>query len=85
MLAMVWSEREAFRVGEAGRHHYRDLNAAANLAALVVAAAGSGPEALYARGRDVRLDVVEQSRMSREAGSGLPHQTGALMPQGVSA
>ncbi len=62
----------------------RDLNAAANLAALVAAAAGSGPEALDARGRDVRLDAVEQSRRSREAGSGWPHQTGTLMPQGVS-
>ncbi len=80
---LALSER-AFRCDHCGAVVDRDLNAAANLAALV-AAAGSGPEALSARGRDVRLDVVEQSRMSREAGGGLPHQTGALMPQGVSA
>ncbi len=75
----------AFRCEHCGAVVDRDLNAAANLAALVAAAAGSGPEALSARGRDVRLDVVEQSRRSREAGSGMPHQTGALMPQGVGA
>jgi len=51
----------------------------------VAATAGSGPEASNARGRDVRLDAVEQSRRNREAGSGWPHQTGTLMPQGVSA
>ncbi len=79
---LALSER-VFRCEQCGAVMDRDLNAAANLAALV-AAAGSGPEALDARGRDVRLDVVEQSRRNREAGSGLPHQTGALTPQGVS-
>ncbi len=78
------SER-VFRCEHCGAVVDRDLNAAANLAALVAVAAGSGPEALHARGRDVRLDVVEQSRRNCEAGSGWPHQTGALMPQGVSA
>jgi len=80
---LALSER-VFRCGHCGAVGDRDLNAAANLAALV-AAAGSGPEALDARGRDVRLDAVEQSRTNREAGSGSPHQTGTLMPQGVSA
>ncbi len=80
---LALSER-VFRCEHCGAVVDRDLNAAANLAALV-AAAGSGPEALNARGRDVRLDEVEQSRRNREAGSGWPHQTGTLMPQGVSA
>ncbi len=79
---LALSER-VFRCDNCGAVVDRDLNAAANLAALV-AAAGSGPEALNARGRDVRLDVVEQSRRNREARSGWPHQTGTLMPQGVS-
>ncbi len=80
---LALSER-VFRCEHCGAVVDRDLNAAANLAALV-AAAGSGPEALNARGRDVRLAAREQSRRSREAGSGPPHQTGTLMPQGVSA
>ncbi len=80
---LALSER-TFHCEHCGAVVDRDLNAAANLAALV-AAAGSGPEALDARGRDVRLDPVELSRMTREAGSGWPHQTGTLMPQGVSA
>ncbi len=81
---LALSER-VFRCEHCGAVVDRDLNAAANLAALVAAAAGSGPEALDARGRDVRLDEVEQSRRNREAGSGWPHQTGTLMPQGVRA
>ncbi len=80
---LALSER-VFRCEHCGAVMDRDLNAASNLAAFV-AAAGSGPDALNARGRDVSLDVVEQSRRNREAGSGLPHQTGTLMPQGVSA
>jgi putative transposase len=80
---LALSER-VFRCEHCGAVMDRDLNAAANLAALV-AAAGSGPEAPNARGRDVRLDAVEQSRRNREAGSGSPHQTGALMPPCVSA
>src|SRR5574340_1133006 len=81
---LALSER-VFRCEHCGAVVDRDLNAAVNLAALVAAAAGSGPEALDARGRDVRLAACEQSRRSREAGSGWPHQTGALLPQGVSA
>ncbi len=81
---LALSER-VFRCEHCGAVLDRDLNAAANLAALVAAAAGSGPEALNARGRDVRLAGYEQSRRNREAGSGLPHQTGTLKPQGVSA
>ncbi len=81
---LALSER-IFRCEHCGAVVDRDLNAAANLAALVAAAAGSGPEALNARGRDVRLAACEQSRRNREAGSGSPHQTGTLMPQGVSA
>ena len=81
---LALSER-VFRCEHCGAVVDRDLNAAANLAALVAATAGSGPEASNARGRDVRLDAVEQSRRNREAGSGWPHQTGTLMPQGVSA
>lgn len=80
---LALSER-VFRCEHCGAVMDRDLNAAANLAALAAATPGSGPEALNARGRDVRLAACEQSRMSREAGSGSPHQTGALMPQGVS-
>ncbi len=80
---LALSER-VFRCEYCGAVVDRDLNAAANLAALV-AAAGSGPEALNARGRDVRLAACEQSRRNREAGSGSPHQTGTLLPQGVSA
>ncbi len=65
----------------------RDLNAAANLAALVAASvAGSGPEALTARGRDVRLaDPGEQSRTNREAGRADAQKTGAAVPQGTAA
>jgi putative transposase len=81
---LALSER-VFRCEHCGAVVDRDLNAAANLAALVAAAAGSGPEASDARGRDVRLAACEQSRRNHEAGSGLPHQTGTLMPQGVSA
>jgi putative transposase len=64
-----------------GWHLDRDVNAAKNLAALAAAmiAAGSGPEAQNARGRDVRPKVTGQARMNREAGSGSPHQTGAPM------
>src|SRR2546425_3579506 len=76
---LALSER-VFRCEHCGAVVDRDLNAAANLAALVTAAAGSGPEALSARGRDVRLAACEQSRRNREAGSGRPHQTGTLMP-----
>ncbi len=81
---LALSER-VFRCEYCGAVLDRDLNAAANLAALVAAVAGSGPEAPNARGRDVRLVACEQSRKNREAGSGSPHQTGALMPKGVSA
>ncbi len=64
----------------------RDLNAAANLAALAaVSVAGSGPEALTARGGDVRLaGRGEQSRMNREAGRAHAQKTGAAVPQGTA-
>ncbi len=83
--ATLFLSERIFRCQNCGAVVDRDLNAAVNLAALVAVAAGSGPEAPNARGRDVRLDAVEQSRRNREAGSGLPHQTGTLIPQGVSA
>jgi putative transposase len=63
----------------------RDDNAAQNLAALVAAVAGSGPETQHARGRDVRPRTLGQTRMKREAGSEPLHQTGTPMPQGVGA
>ncbi|MER3403097.1 MAG: transposase, partial [Armatimonadota bacterium] len=43
-----------FRCSACGRVLDRDENAARNLAALAAAVAGSGPETLNARGRDVR-------------------------------
>ncbi len=63
----------------------RDDNAAQNLAALVAAVAGSGPETPHARGRDVRPRTLGQTRMKREAGSRPSRQTGTPMPQGVGA
>lgn len=78
------SER-VFRCGACGCQLDRDVNAAKNLAALVAVqtAAGSGPEAQNARERDVSPEVIGQARMNREAGTGIPDQTGTLMPQGV--
>jgi putative transposase len=75
------SER-VFRCEACGWQLDRDVNAARNLAALAAAqiAAGSGPEAQNARGRDVRPKAAGQARMNREAGSGSPHQTGTPMP-----
>jgi putative transposase len=64
----------------------RDLNAAANLAALAaVSVAGSGPETLTARGWGVRLaGAGEQSRMNREAGRADAQKTGAAVLQGTA-
>jgi putative transposase len=63
----------------------RDLNAARNLARLVVlvpAVAGSGPETTNARGADVRPGLVGRTAMNREAGAGLcPGQTGTVDAQ----
>ena len=47
----------------------RDLNAARNLAQLVVAVAGSGPETQSARGADVRPGQAGLSAVNREAGT----------------
>ncbi len=63
----------------------RDDNAAKNLAALVAAVAGSGPETPNARGRDVSPGTIGQTRMKREAGRRPSRQTGTPMPQGVGA
>jgi IS605 OrfB family transposase len=46
----------------------RDLNAARNLAGLVVAVAGSGPETRNARGADVGPGLAGRSAVNREAG-----------------
>ncbi|MCL6521018.1 MAG: IS607 family element transposase accessory protein TnpB [Firmicutes bacterium] len=46
----------------------RDENAARNLAALVAAVAGSGPETINARGGDVRPGISGLTPMKREAG-----------------
>jgi putative transposase len=56
----------------------RDLNAARNLANLVDCgmAAGSGPEALNARGADQKTQLAGQVAMKREAGSTSGHETG---------
>ena len=73
----------------------RDLNAARNLAKLVVdslvgdsehlevpAVAGSGPETLNARGADVRPGLAGQTAMNREAGTGrCPDETGTAGAQ----
>jgi putative transposase len=63
----------------------RDLNAARNLAKLVelIVAAGSGPEALNARGADRKSQRAGQVAVKREAGT--EHhsgQTGTVQPQG---
>jgi putative transposase len=65
----------------------RDLNAARNLAKLVVGAvAGSGPETTNARGADVRPGLVGQTAMNREAGTGrCPGQTGTVDAQASTA
>ncbi len=52
---------------DAGAVLDRDENAARNLAALVAAVAGSGPETLNARGRDVR--PAARQAVPEEAGS----------------
>jgi len=74
-----------FRCEGCGAELDRDDNAAQNLVALVAAVAGSGPETQTARGRDVRPGTIGRTRMKREAGSRLPHQTGTPTPQGVGA
>ncbi len=74
---------QVFRCDHCGAAMDRDLNAAANLAALAaVSVAGSGPETLTARGGDVRLaGRGEQSRMNREAGRADAQKTGAAALQ----
>jgi len=65
----------------------RDENAARNLAALAAAVAGSGPETLNARGRDVRpagTQAVPEETGSRHRHA-LPGKTGAAGPQGPAA
>ena len=64
----------------------RDLNAATNLAALAaVSVTGSDPEALTARGWDVRLaGHGEQSQMNCEAGRADAQKTGAAVLQGTA-
>lgn len=64
----------------------RDLNAAANLAALAQHVAGSGPETPNARGPDARPGLAMQTGMKREAGTGQhPGKTGTAGPQGSAA
>jgi putative transposase len=76
----------------------RDLNAARNLARLVVGleatesqnpkvpAAGSGPEARNARGVDVRPGLVGRTATNREAGTGCcPGQAGTAGAQASAA
>ena len=77
----------------------RDLNAARNLARLVVgleaiesqnlkdpAAAGSGPEAQNARGVGVRPGLVGRTATNREAGTGCcPGQAGTVGAQASAA
>jgi putative transposase len=77
----------------------RDLNAARNLAKLVVsleviesenlkvsAVAGSGPETTNARGVDVGPGLVGRTAMNREAGTGrCPDQTGTVDAQASTA
>jgi putative transposase len=77
---------QVFRCDHCGAAMDRDLNAAANLAALAaVSVAGSGPETLTARGWDVRLaGRGEQSRMNREAGRADAQKTGVAVLQGTA-
>jgi putative transposase len=67
----------------------RDLNAARNLARLVVrvpAVAGSGPETTNARGADVRPGLAGQTATNREASTGCrPGQTGTVDAQASTA
>ena len=66
----------------------RDLNAARNLAKLVelIMAAGSGPEALNARGADRKPQPAGQVAVKREAGTGSrPGKTGAVDAQALTA
>jgi len=76
-----------FRCPQCGLVLDRDLNAAYNLAALVVAVAGSGPGRTNARGGDVRPGLAGQTPMKQEAGTGAsaPGQTGAAGPRGSAA
>jgi putative transposase len=63
----------------------RDLNAACNLAKIVdwIVAAGSGPEAVNARGADRKPQLAGQVAQRREAGTGShPGETGTVQPQG---
>ena len=60
----------------------RDLNAARNLAQLVVSVAGSGPETPNARGADTRPGLAGQTATNREAGTGRrPDKTGTVGAQ----
>jgi putative transposase len=67
----------------------RDLNAARNLARLVVrvpAVAGSGPETTNARGADERPGLAGRTATNREAGTGCrPGQTGTVDAQAPTA
>jgi len=76
-----------FRCDACGLVLDRDENAARNLAALGAAVAGSGPETLNARGRDVRpagTQAVPEETGSRHRHV-LPGKTGAAGPQGPAA
>jgi putative transposase len=74
--------QRVFRCDGCGLEIDRDENAARNLAALVAAVAGSGPETKNARGEDVRPGTSGQTPKKREAGTGKPDKTGAADPQG---
>jgi putative transposase len=58
----------------------RDLNAARNLAKLIdcIVAAGSGPEALNARGADCKTQLAGQVVMKREPRTALAGETGTV-------
>ncbi|QBS37412.1 transposase [Thermaerobacter sp. FW80] len=66
--------QRTFRCEECGLVLDRDENAARNLAALVAAVAGSGPETLNARGRDGRPATWQA--VPEEAGSRHRHMVG---------
>jgi IS605 OrfB family transposase len=77
-----------FRCEACGLVVDRDLNAARNLAKLVdcIVAAGSGPEALNARGADRKPQLAGQVAVKREAGTGCcPGKTGTVESCGSTA
>ncbi len=76
-----------FRCEACGLLLDRDLNAAQNLAKLVESVAQSSWETINARGADARPDLIGQTAMKREAGTGRdgPGEPGTAGPQGSAA